>query len=500
MNATGRRTFDVRLALPAAGAWLAAAGLVTRSVTCAVVVAAAAAAVAGVGALAGRRAVAVAAVGVAAGASASAVHLAGVRDGPVPAAAHRHARADVSARLVRDPVMVKSRRGRRLVVANATVTALTSEGDHGVTWRTSAPVVVFSTDPAWLGLLPGQRLRAHGRLAPPRRGDDVSAVFFATGPPRLVGRPPPWQRLAGRVRAALRRACAALPSDERGLVPGLVLGDVSSMPPALTTAFRTSGLSHLNAVSGENVAIILGTVTAVVRRLGVGRRLRVVLAAVALAGFVVLVRPSPSVLRAAVMGAAVLAAAFAGRRARPLPLLAAAVLLLVLVDPFLARAPGFALSVLATLAIVTLAPAWTARLSRHLPRPVAAALAVPAAAQLACTPVVVAVFGQLTPLAVPANLLAAPAVAPATIAGVAAAVTAVVALPVAAGFAWVAALPAAWLATVARGFARLPGAGVTWPRGAVGVGLLLGVAAALWLALRSVNGRRTRGMLGLWPP
>jgi competence protein ComEC len=195
------------------------------------------------------------------------------------------------------------------------------------------------------------------------------------------------------------------------------------------------------------------------------------------------------------MGVVVLAAAFTGRPARAVPALAGAVLALVLVDPFLARTPGFAMSVLATAAILLVAPPWTQRLAAHLPRPVAAALAVPAAAQLACTPVIVGSFGRLTPYAVVANLLAAPAVAPASLGGVAAAVTAEAVPPVATALAWLAGLPVAWLVVVARTVSRLPMAAATWPTGWRGVASLLGVAAVASAAVRVTL---RRGILGRW--
>jgi competence protein ComEC len=195
------------------------------------------------------------------------------------------------------------------------------------------------------------------------------------------------------------------------------------------------------------------------------------------------------------MGAVVLAAAFTGRPARAVPALAAAVLGLVLADPFLSRTPGFAMSVLATAAILLVAPAWTERLAVHMPRPVAAALAVPAAAQLACTPVIVGSFGQLTPYAVVANLLAAPAVAPASLAGVAAAVLAVAVPPIAAMLAWLAGLPVAWLVVVARAVSRLPLAAATWPTGWRGVVSLLGAAAVVSAGVRVAL---RRGILGGW--
>ena len=80
-------------------------------------------------------------------------------------------------------------------------------------------------------MLPGQQVIVDARLRAPRRGDLVAAVAFAADDPHLVGRPPMVQRWAGRIRSALRDACAGLGSDERGLVPGLVLGDVAEMPP-----------------------------------------------------------------------------------------------------------------------------------------------------------------------------------------------------------------------------------------------------------------------------
>jgi competence protein ComEC len=308
------------------------------------------------------------------------------------------------------------------------------------------------------------------------------------------------QRWAGRIRAGLRDACAGLGADERGLVPGLVLGDVAAMPPDLTTAFRMTGLTHLCAVSGANCAIVVGAVLAGLRWAGTRRRWRATLAAATLPPFVVLVRPSPSVLRAALMGGLVLLADVLGRRSASVPILSATVLTLVLVDPFLARSPGFAMSVAATGAIVLVAPGWTCRLSRVMPRPLAAAVAVPAAAQLACTPILVAAFGQLTPLAIPANLLAAPAVAPATLAGVACALLALASGAAAALPAHVAGLAAGWLAVVSRTLSALPGAGLRGPSGPAGVGLVAAVAGAGWFVVRALRRRRARAMLGACPP
>jgi len=152
-----------------------------------------------------------------------------------------------------------------------------------------------------------------------------------------------------------------------------------------------------------------------------------------LLAFVVLARPSPSVLRAAVMGGIALVALATGSRRQALPALSAAVLVLLLLSPELAASPGFALSTLATAGLLLLAPSWREQLEAWLPRWAprwcADALAVPAAAQVACGPVIVAISGQVGLLAVPANLLAVPAVGPATVLGVLAAVLAPVCLP-----------------------------------------------------------------------
>lgn len=482
---TPPRAIDLRLAVPAAMAWLAAAVGCGWPVRRTEIVVAIAVVMLLLAALARRFVLAAAATGLTLGGLAAGAHVAALHSGPVAQAARSsHLRADVVLTLVRDPISRTGPSGRDFVLADATVDVVGRRPAH-------APVLVIAHGGGWLSLLPGQRVRTSARFSPPRIGDDVAAVLLTTAPPTLLGRPPWWQRAAGYVRGRLRTACSPLPADERGLVPGLVVGDVSAMPASLTDAFRVSGLTHLNAVSGENCAIVLATVGALLRRTPLRRNARIAAAAISLLAFVVLARPSPSVLRAATMGGIALVAMSLGRRSQPVPLLSGAVLLLVLLNPFLARSVGFALSAVATAAIIVIAPGWTARLSRRMPRVLALAIAVPAAAQLACTPLLVAVFGQATPWAIPANLLAAPAVAPSTIAGITSAAVAVVSPPLAAAVAWMAALPAAWLALVARSMAALPGADARWPTGLAGLSLLIGVAiVAIGAARLVVRGRR----------
>lgn len=472
-----QRPVDRRLTWVAIGAWGATAGCTYLSPRWSLICAACGSFVALVS---GRRiaVVTLVALGLLLGAVSSAWHVRSLRHGIVASMASHRATADVIARLVRDPLLVTTRTGSSLTIVDATVTSVLDPG-----WRkANAPITVLSYGAGWTDLLPGQTVEVVGTLAPPQRGDSVAAVLDARAPPVALGRPPWWQRVAGRVRARLRAAVAGLPPDERGLLPGLVDGDVSAEPATLTAAMRVTGLTHLQAVSGENVSVVLGVVLALARFVGLRRRSRVGLATLSLIAFVVLARPSPSVQRAAVMGGLVLLAALTGRRAQALPSLAAAVLLLVLVDPFLARSVGFVLSVWATAAILLLAPRWTQRLAAHLPSPLAAAIAIPAAAQIACTPVLVLVFGQLSPYAIPANVIAGLAVVPATILGVVAAVLASVSVTAAAPVAWLAALPTALVVGVARTFAAFPAAGLSWsgPVGFAAVGLGLVIASVWW--------------------
>ena len=214
------------------------------------------------------------------------------------------------------------------------------------------------------------------------------------------------------------------------------------------------------------------------------------LAGLTLVGFVILVRPSPSVLRAATMGAIGLVALAAGRPRAALPALGGAVLVLVLVDPELARSPGFALSVWPPPGLLLIAPRWRDALRRRgVPPGLAEALAVPAAAQVACAPVVAGMSGTVSLSAVPANLLAVPAIAPATVLGVLAAVVSPVARRCAQFLAWLASWPARWLVVIAHRGAGLPGGTLPWPGGAAG-GLLL--AATLVAALAFGRWRAAR--------
>jgi len=480
---------DLRLAGAAAGAWAVSWCCLTQSAGVAALSAVIGAVGLAVALTIVRGPVAAGAalvlLGITAGATSTGLRV-WARDGsPMSGLAGKHAAVTVWLVVTDDPrpVIRQSSYARRTVILTARATRIAARGQSYIL---GGRILVLATDSRWSTLLPSQRLRAAGRLSAPRGGDLTVAVLSARGPPADVSPPSVIQRAAGTVRAGLRQACQGLPPRERGLLPGLVIGDTSGLDPALAEDFRTTGMTHLLAVSGTNCAIVCGAVLLLVRRMRAGPRTAALLAGLALVGFVVLVRPSPSVLRAAVMGGLTLLALAVGRSRAALPGLCAAVLALVLADPALARSAGFALSVVATAGLLLLAPPWRDSLRRRrLPRGVAEAIAVPAAAQVACAPVIVTISGQIGLVAIPANLLAVPAVAPATVLGVIAAVVSPV-WPGGAEFtARLAGVPTSWLVLVAEHGARIPGATASWPGGGSG-GLLLAAALALVILMARV--------------
>jgi competence protein ComEC len=350
----------------------------------------------------------------------------------------------------------------------------------------STPVLLFGdrTDHAILQARIGSMLRITGTLAAAEPGDDTAFLLFVRGDAVSAGDPPPLLVAADAVRRDFREATSALPGDGGQLLPGLAIGDTSSVSAVLDDAMKTSSLSHLTAVSGANCAIVVGLALAIGGSVGLSRGLRIAVAAAVLASFVVLVTPEPSVIRAAVMAAVALVALAAGRPARGLPLLCLAVIILLVVDPWLSHSYGFALSVLATAGLLLLARPLAEVMARVLPSGLALVLAVPLAAQLACQPVLLLLNPSLPLYGVAANLLAEPAAAPVTVLGLVTCVVAPVFPPLASVTAWIAWLPASWIAAVATFFAALPGARSPWPTGILGVLLLTlitvaGVVAAL---------------------
>lgn len=359
---------------------------------------------------------------------------------------------------------------------------------RGVGSETRAPVVVLA--PAgWADLVPGSIVRTTANLRALPRGERPVALVLA-GEASLVRPAPWWERAGHTVREDLLTATAGLP-EHAGLLPGIGVGEDALIPDPLAAAMRQVSLGHLLAVSGAHVAIVLTGVLVLTAGLRPGRRALVCL--VVLTGLLVLVGPDPSVVRAVAMGAVVVLALVLGRRSAALPALAGAVSVLVLADPWIAREPGFALSVCATAGLVLGSGPLTQALARPgCPEPLAAALAIPLAAQLACLPVLVLLDPGIATYGVLANALVAPAVPPITVLVLLAALAGPWWPAGAHALLWVAQAGTWWIDQVARRCAELPLARLPWPAGAGGLLLLVALAGVVAVLGLTGTGRRLR--------
>jgi competence protein ComEC len=302
-------------------------------------------------------------------------------------------------------------------------------------------------------------------------------------PPRGV------DRASNQVRDVLDRGSSSMPANDAALFRGLVIGDDAEQPPEMTDRFRASGLSHLTAVSGQNVTFLLAGAGPMVRRLRPSTRWLATLALIA--WFVALTRFEPSIVRAGAMAAISATAFVRGHERQPARVLCLAVIVLLLVDPLLARSVGFWLSVGATAGVVTVGP-WLGRRLRRL-GVLAEPIGITLGAQVGVLVPAVLVFGQVPLVSIPANLLATPVAGavmlyglPAgLLSGVAPVLAPVVMLPCLIGVRWV--------DLVATLGARLePGGAASW----VGWAVVVVVVAALVAAESGKN----RGRHGSPPP
>ena len=367
-------------------------------------------------------------------------------------------------------------------------------GGGGVRLPSSVPVRVFGVGPPAGAPAAeiGSRVRLRLVLSPVRHGEAVAFEGRPVGPLVVESGPRGPSAWSNGLRGSFRAIAGRLPGDGGALLPGLAIGDTSAVPDDLDDDMTQASLSHLTAVSGSNCAVLVALVMLVGSLLRVPRAVRVALAVGVLLAFVVLVTPEPSIVRATVMAVLVLVHLAVARPIGGVPVVALAVVALLFADPWLARDLAFVLSVLATTGLVVLGGPLTALLARFVPEPVAAALAVPTAAQLACQPVLLALEPSIALHGVVANVLAGPAAPVATVAGLAVCVLGP-ALPGPAGIvAWVAWAPASWVAAVARSAAGWPGTRLDWDTSALGVTALVALTALVVVALVGRARGRTR--------
>ena len=307
------------------------------------------------------------------------------------------------------------------------------------------------------------------------RGTVVSVESFDVGSPHT--------RIANSIRRTIESGASSMNRDERALFAGLVYGDDRQQSPLTADNFDAAGLTHLLAVSGQNMAFVLAITGPVLRRLGHRQRFVFVLAVLLL--FATVTRFEPSVVRASVMTAVAAVAALVGTEMSSRRILGVAVAALVLVDPLIVHSVAFQLSVAASAGILL----WSARVARAVPGPrwLVGALAVTSTAQLAVAPLLVWRFDGLPVASLPANLLAGPAAGPVMMWGLTGGLVAGV-LP--AGVAEVLHVPTRaalwWINSVASQVPLLPFGRL----GAVHIALLF-VAGALGLRQTTELGRAT---------
>jgi competence protein ComEC len=295
--------------------------------------------------------------------------------------------------------------------------------------------------------------------------------------------------VAGIVDGLRARAQAALgegvPSQQAALLRGMALGDDAGLPDRVRDEFRASGLSHLVAASGQNVMLLAALVLALCAVAGLGLHARLALVLAMIAIYVPLAGAGPSIQRAGVMGAATVVAVLASRpAARWHALLLAAAVTLTL-NPRAIEDVGWQLSFAAVVAILLMATRLRDGLANHgLPSGLAEATALTGAATLGTAPLIAAHFGQASLVSLPANVAAAPAVAPTMWLGMAAAAIGQVSPVLAAPFTALAGFPAAYVMWVAHVASGVPGAQATVPVAMVGVACLL--------AMLAIAGRRAR--------
>jgi competence protein ComEC len=355
----------------------------------------------------------------------------------------------ITAKLITDPNRTAPKvSGRNFVASNWSFLASAIEMKSSAgTFRLKIPIRVMSPAKNLSGLLPGQVISGRAVLVKSKEARVAALVLFH-GQVKVETSASRWTRSLGAIRIGLRNASGD--GDAGALIPGMVLGDTSKQSAEFKLAMKRSGLTHLVAVSGANFAIVSGFVLWLMQFLFRNRNYRIGATALSLIFFIALVRPSPSVLRAAAMAAVVLVAMSHRHAADSLPALGFAMAAVVIADPWQSRDAGFALSVLATGGLLLAAPKIIAFFAKFVPRKFAEALAPPIAATLFCSPVLVALSGFLSPMSVVANLLAAPAVAPITVLGFIAALIHPILPGIASLLILIIRIPAAFIGLVAK--------------------------------------------------
>jgi competence protein ComEC len=377
--------------------------------------------------------------------------------------------ATITAEVVTDPS--KTSTGNYSFIARAVLV-----NNSSIHYKLRVPIRVMTSNQSVTTLLPGQRFSAEGRIVASNEAR-VAALVVIKDDIEIQTQASRWTSALGAIRLGLRSLSGD--GNAGALIPGMVLGDTSKQSAEFKNSMKRSGLTHLVAVSGANFALVSAFVLWMMQFLFARMKFRLSATAISLIAFIALVRPSPSVLRAAAMAAVLLVAQGTKRGRDSLPALGFAMAAVVIVDPWQARDAGFALSVLATAGLLLFAPVLIEKLSTHMPDKLAQALAPPIAAIVFCSPIIVALSGYLAPMSVIANLLAAPFVAPITIVGFIAALFSPLVPLLSTVLIWFIRFPAGAIALIAHWASSFPV--LTLRTGKIGFLVVAGFTLGSWL-------------------
>lgn len=414
--------------------------------------------------------------------------------GPIAQAGQSNAVLSGIATITSDPTLSHSQdslewNDRELLRISLRIDSVTTRGK---TFEVRSPVVSFISDPNLINVakqyIPGQQIQFSGKLVAAPIGKPFAGYLKILDTPVQIQSAPRYQTLASQLRNGLHESLRTSPESAQGLVPGLALGDSSALQPELAAQMKSAGLTHLIAVSGTNVTLLIVLVLAVLRKFRVSRNWQYLATLLALFAFVILVRPQPSVLRATVMGLVALAATYSKSNKSPVPALSVAVLALIAMDPWLAVSFGFALSVAATAGLIL----WVNRiqifLDRRIPKRVplwiVQTLTVTIAAQFAVFPILVALGSRISLSTIPANMLAVPLAGPTMVLGLLAALVTPVSSAFGVWIAWLAGCFAQLIAVIAKSCSAITWLTIPWPTGKLGIALaLLAVSGGLHVGL-----------------
>ena len=376
---------------------------------------------------------------------------------------------------------------------------------RGSTYRTRAKLQVKGK--GWADIPLGATVSLRTGLARLDPSGEFLGLAKAPGTPRIIAPPSGRFIFVNAVRSRLAEAGTHLAPETRAMIGAMSLGLTQNQSQSDRDAMQIAGLSHLTAVSGLHLSVLLGLALGLTAR--APRAIQVAAAGAMMIVFLGMLEGSASVTRAAAMGSVTLLGLALARPAKSIAALSLAVMAMLLVNPWQAASWGFALSVVATFSIVTLGQTLSRWLATFLPRFLALPLAISLSAQLGCQPLMLILRGKLQLFSLPANLLTGAVSSIVTVGGlVLVALAAITHLgitlaqfatflepastlifapfsPLTEVIAQVTGLAANWILGVARFFSRLQGAEIPWIESGYGIfGILVVTLAFLWLSGR----------------